>query len=407
VRSQTFFESTAAARGAPRTSAMAHFSDLSPEARTSGASPEAGRATEAGRTEMGHTPEVRTPMEGSHSASSEPERRSTMETGRTTATETGRTEPPETGRTAAAPPIRPPTEETARIRAVETTRIADRRPPIDTTAERKRRGNGSSSWAYWALPLAALAGLGWYFLGGDRAGRQVADAPPAVTTGADSVAGPLSLTVGGVDIGRQLTSTFGSLGALLDGIKDRATATTALPKLQETTKEIDRLAELSGRLPEGGRIALANATAGSLAKVNTALDKAAAMPEVAPLLLPTIDQLRGKMNVIAMVPAPGRPHFVAKAPADWVLISTFLNRDVHNSAGERIGTVNEFLLAPDGRVAASIVGVGRDLGFGEKLVAVPFGSGQMQRKDNGWRMVIDATKESLQTAPAFERKPPR
>jgi hypothetical protein len=40
---------------------------------------------------------------------------------------------------------------------------------------------------------------------------------------------------------------------------------------------------------------------------------------VAPLLQPTIDQLRGNMNMIAMVPTPGRPRFVANAPADGVL----------------------------------------------------------------------------------------
>ena len=107
--------------------------------------------------------------------------------------------------------------------------------------------------------------------------------------------------------------------------------------------------------------------------------------------------------MIAMAPAPGRP-FYAAAPADWVLLSTLLNRDVHNPAGERLGTVNEVFLGPDGRLAAVIVGVGRDLGFGEKTIAIPFGASRMQRKDDGWRLVIDATKESLTSAPAYEPK---
>jgi hypothetical protein len=81
---------------------------------------------------------------------------------------------------------------------------------------------------------------------------------------------------------------------------------------------------------------------------------------------------------------------------------------VQNRAGERVGTVSELLLGPDGRLAASVVGIGRDLGFGERDIAIPFGSSQMLRKDDGWHFVIDATKESLQSAPAFQlTQPPR
>jgi sporulation protein YlmC with PRC-barrel domain len=209
--------------------------------------------------------------------------------------------------------------------------------------------------------------------------------------------------VGGVDIGRQTTTAADSLGTLLQGVKDSASATAALPKLQETVKELDRMAEMSGRLSQEGRTALANAASGSLAKLNTALDKAAAIPGVAPLLQPTLDQMRGRIDIIAQATLPGRPFFAA-APGDWVLLSTLLNRDVHNTAGERLGTVNEVYLGSDGKVAGVIVGIGQDLGFGEKTIAIPFSSAQMQRKDDGWRLVIDATKESLRNVPAYEPK---
>jgi len=40
---------------------------------------------------------------------------------------------------------------------------------------RATTGNASAhGWAYWALPILALAGLGWYFLGADRADQKVA-----------------------------------------------------------------------------------------------------------------------------------------------------------------------------------------------------------------------------------------
>jgi hypothetical protein len=55
-------------------------------------------------------------------------------------------------------------------------------------------------------------------------------------------------------------------------------------------------------------------------------------------------------------------------------------------------------------VAGVIVGIGRDLGFGEKTVAIAFGASKMQRRDDGMRLILDATKESLRSAPAFEPK---
>jgi sporulation protein YlmC with PRC-barrel domain len=274
--------------------------------------------------------------------------------------------------------------------------VGDRRIPPPTEV----RNGTSTSWPFWLLPLAALAGLGWFLLSGDQWGRQVADAPGTVV-GTDTErrpAGP-SLVVGGVDVGRQITTAADGLGNLLQGIRDPSSATAALPRLRDAARELDRMATMSGQLSQEGRTALANAASGSLAKLNTALDKAAAIPGVAPLLQPTLDQMRGRIDAIAMAPLPGRS-FYAAAPGDWVLLSSLLNREVQGTGGERLGTVNEVFIGPDGRVAGVIVGVGRDLGFGEKTVAIPFGTSQMQRKDDGLRLIIDATKESLRTAPS-------
>lgn len=266
--------------------------------------------------------------------------------------------------------------------------------------------NGTSaSWPYWLLPLAALAGLGWYLMSGDPWRRQAADAPttPLVGTDRDRGTARPSLVVGSVDIGRQTMTSADALGSVLQGIKDRASASAALPKLQEAAKELDRMAAMSGQLSQEARTALAGTTASALSKLNTALDTAAAMPGVAPLLQPTLDQMRGRIDMIAMAPPASRPYFAA-VPGDWVLLSSLLNRDVSNTTGERLGTVSEVILGPDGRMAALVVGVGRDLGFGEKIVAIPFNASRLQRRDGGMRIVIDATKESLGSAPAYEPK---
>jgi hypothetical protein len=356
--------------------------------------PEIGASASEGR---GPTPEVRAaPAEGRttttetrHAAHWEPETRTRAETGRMAEPETRGATTEETRRMAREDRFRDDRDREERF-------AAERRPP---PREVERR-NGSVTWPYWLLPLAALAGLGWYLLSGDQWRGQVAEAPG--TAGTETRARP-SLVVGGVDLGRQTTTAAEGLGTVLQGIKDRATATTMLPRLQEAARDLDRMAAMSGQLSQEGRAALASTTSSALSKLNTALDKAAAMPDVAPMLQPTLDQMRGRIDMIAQAQLPGRS-FYAAAPSDWVLLSTLLNRDVHN-AGERLGTVNEVVLGPDHRVAAVVVGIGRDLGFGEKTIAIPFGHSQMQRQGDRMRLVIDATKESLRSAPAYQ--PPR
>jgi hypothetical protein len=75
---------------------------------------------------------------------------------------------------------------------------------------------------------------------------------------------------------------------------------------------------------------------------------------------------------------------------------------MHNRAGEKIGTISDLIVASDGTIAAALVSVGGFLGIGDKEVAVPFSSIELVRNDNDWRLVIDATKDALRDAPAYE-----
>jgi hypothetical protein len=398
IRTQTFFETTAAARAAPR-STMTHLADMGSEAGTASSEPRVSQSEVRNPSEARPGSDVRPAPD----VRATPQVRATFETGQAARRDPERHTGPDTARMAAAPATgRARTEEMTREHR-DRDRFRDDRyvgdlhlPPRAT----ERHRNGASSWAYWLLPLAALGGLGWYLLSGDAWRRQVADAPQTLV-GTDT-ARP-GLVVGGVDVGRRTAAAAGSLDVLLQGIKDPASASATLPRLQEAGKELDRMADMSGQLPHEGRTALAKGTASALAKLNTALDNAAAVPGVAPLLQPTLDQLRRRIDTIAMAPPAGRPYF-AGVPRDWVPIGALLNGGVHNAAGERLGTVNEILLGPDGRVVGVIVGVGRDLGFGEKTVAIAFGASKMQRRDDGMRLILDATKEGLRSAPAFEPK---
>ncbi len=67
----------------------------------------------------------------------------------------------------------------------------------------------------------------------------------------------------------------------------------------------------------------------------------------------------------------------------------------------RSAHVKDVLLSKDGNVTAVIVGVGGLLGVGEKDVAVPFNTLALQGKNGDTYLVMNATKEALQSAPGY------
>jgi sporulation protein YlmC with PRC-barrel domain len=98
--------------------------------------------------------------------------------------------------------------------------------------------------------------------------------------------------------------------------------------------------------------------------------------------------------------APGQVTFLAKAQPDWVPIATYYNQDIYNKSGEKIGSIKDLLIAPDGRVHAAVLNIGRFLGLGERDIAVPLSAIEIDRTGN--RVTIDVVRDTLQSAPAFE-----
>ena len=103
----------------------------------------------------------------------------------------------------------------------------------------------------------------------------------------------------------------------------------------------------------------------------------------------------------------GKMVYISKAPGDTASIGTYYNRNVYNTAGEKLGDVNDLLLAPDRTISTAVIRVGGFLGIGEKEVAVPFDSLKVVLKDNTWFLEMVATKDSLKAAPAFEQSTDR
>ncbi len=109
---------------------------------------------------------------------------------------------------------------------------------------------------------------------------------------------------------------------------------------------------------------------------------------------PAVD---GKMSSSLIVPSE------SLTGATLITASDFTGKRIYSKAGDDIGEVNDVLLSADGKISAVILGVGGFLGIGEKDVLVSMSSIDMQRSGDVVKLVVDATKEMLTSAPTFDR----
>ena len=107
-----------------------------------------------------------------------------------------------------------------------------------------------------------------------------------------------SLTVGGVDLGKQVSDSITNLRTTLGGITDAASAQAALPKLREATAQIDKVDGMVGQLSAEQRRALAGIVNPMMPTLNQLFDKLLAIPGVSEVLKPTIDALRAKLALL-------------------------------------------------------------------------------------------------------------
>ena len=102
-------------------------------------------------------------------------------------------------------------------------------------------------------------------------------------------------------------------------------------------------------------------------------------------------------------PAPGGQLHWYTEHGDEMRASKLIGTNVKNAAGETIGSINEVVLARDGKVAAVVIGVGGFLGIGEREVAVGFDSLRVTNDSNGKAVVaLNATKDALKAAPEWK-----
>jgi Bacterial protein of unknown function (DUF937)/PRC-barrel domain len=276
----------------------------------------------------------------------------------------------------------------------------------------------SYSWAYWAVPLAAIAALALYFLG-DRAPQQTAEVVPAAKTEASGTL-PSRVADGRIgesrvaegDLQNRIATAVGNLTQTLQGARDAGSLAAALPKLQQASGELERLADLASRLPPETRKRIADAIESRTGSATLSIETVNDMPNLPSDARPLLAALRNKIETLASSADRGqgrlavvaeRVVFLTTTPGGAIAISTYFDRGVQNPAGQKIGTINDLLVGPDGRIVAAVIGVGGFLGIGEKEVSVPFGVVRVMRGERDWHLLMDTTKEALSDAPAFQQ----
>jgi len=156
-----------------------------------------------------------------------------------------------------------------------------------TVEDTRRSAASSTNWFLWGLVAAAVAALLIYML-----------AKPAEQLAQQGVTTVQSLTVGGLDVGKQVTDSISSLRTTLAGITDATSAQAALPKLQNATAQVDKVSGMIGQMSEGQRKALAGLVNPVMSTLNQLFDKVLAIPGVAEIIKPTIDTLKAKLAIL-------------------------------------------------------------------------------------------------------------
>ena len=92
---------------------------------------------------------------------------------------------------------------------------------------------------------------------------------------------------------------------------------------------------------------------------------------------------------------------ISNLPSGVLPVSDYYNQSVYDAKENKIGDINDLLLDKEGKISAVILGVGGFLGAGEKNVAVPFNALNLTEKNGKRYLVMDTTKEALNSAPGY------
>lgn len=132
------------------------------------------------------------------------------------------------------------------------------------------------------LAFAAVTTLG---LGGCDKAKEAADKAKEAAGGAEAVT--------------DLTSTFGSLTGTLEGIKDEASATAALPKLEAAGESLKGLTSKLDSLPDPVKETIKSKVGEFTGSLDGLIEKLKAIPGVGGIIEGPLETIKGHLTSLA------------------------------------------------------------------------------------------------------------
>jgi len=83
----------------------------------------------------------------------------------------------------------------------------------------------------------------------------------------------------------------------------------------------------------------------------------------------------------------------------WSAKKQIIGKAVYNEKNEKVGTIDDLIVAPDTTVSFAIVGAGGFVGLGKHDVAIPINQFTEQK---GRFVLPGATKDTIKALPKFE-----
>lgn len=97
----------------------------------------------------------------------------------------------------------------------------------------------------------------------------------------------------------------------------------------------------------------------------------------------------------------------AQSDTEYLAKDHLIGAKVHGAEGTIVGDVEDLIISSDNQVVGVVMGTGGYLGWAEKKVGVSLSSLKFEEKDGVLFVSLpELTKETLETAPEFQRKKP-
>ncbi len=160
------------------------------------------------------------------------------------------------------------------------------------------------SWTPWVLAIAAASGLWWSVFGEKMMQPHPTTAIPAVVAPSTTLAtSPVTLpsAIANTEVGRQIVSIIDDLKGSISGVRDAATAQTALPRIQDVAGRLEKLNTQAAQLPPEVRRALGTVVNSQQGVIKTIIANVLSLPGVAALLKPVLEQMQGRIEGLAKV----------------------------------------------------------------------------------------------------------